>query len=131
MIEKAHELYLEAIKNDFNFCFGYLGMAQTFAELGFIAKLEGKPYRDEYLQAQRDLSKVILLCPETGKLWGRRVTQYLDADVFDTSGQEMKRSGDTAGAQAQFEQAVTVLPGDVTALRALGNPRAQELTRCH
>ncbi len=76
------------------------------------------------------MTKVLLLCPPIAELWGRRVTQYLDADVFQTSGMELRHAGDSAGAQAHFAQAIEVLPGDVSALKQLGSPKAKELTQC-
>jgi len=129
-IEKAHKLYQEAIKNDFNFCYGYMGLAQTLAETGFMKKLKGKPYRQNYLMAQKELTKVALLCPETAKLWGARVTQYLEADVQQTAGRELLAEGDRVGAMTKFEEAVKILPGDVSSLKLMGSDKLAELTRC-
>ncbi len=118
-IGEARKHYQEAVNNDFNYCYGYLGVAQAWAELGFIAKLRGKPYKDSYQKAQRELTKGALLCPEVAKAWQKRATQYLQADVFQTTGQDRARKGEWGKAIEQLEKGVALLPGDVLARRGL------------
>ncbi len=118
-ILKARGFYEEAIKNDFNYCYAYLGLAQTLAEIGFMAKVEGRDYKNYFQQAERELTKMLLLCPIIGKHWGRRVTQYLEADALQTSAADRLEKGDSAAAAQQLEEALKALPGDVSSLKLM------------
>lgn len=114
-IAKARDHFAEAIKNDFNYCYGYLGLAQAWAELGFIEKLKGKPYKENYQKAQKELTKVALLCPDIAKTWKDRVTQYLQADIFQSAGADLAKKGEWGAASGQLEKGIALLPGDVLA----------------
>lgn len=118
-IETAHAEFQEAIKNDFNYCHAYLGAAQTAAERGFIARLQGKPYKDQQQKAQRELTKMTLLCPPVAELWHERVTQYLEGDVAYTAGVDLAKQGKTREAIGQLEKGIALLPGDVLARHTL------------
>lgn len=131
-IQKAKENFESAIKNDFNYCYGYLGLAQALAELGFANKLRGRKYREDMQSAQRELSKASLLCPDTGKRWAKRVSQYLEADILQKSGEDLLNKGQRQEGTEKLKAALELLPGDLSSLKLLGSDpeRVRSLQRC-
>ncbi len=135
-ILQAQHLYQEALKNDFNYCYAYLGYAQTLAETGFMQKVQKKDYRESYQMAQRELSKATLLCPHIAGLWAERVAQYLAADTLHLEALDLINKGQQAAAQQKLSKALTLLPGDINVLQATqqtGGANASqlsELTQC-
>lgn len=118
-LHEAYEQFKTAIKDDFNFCHGYLGVALTGAQRGFMERLHGIPHRETYQEVQRELTKTALLCPELTEAWRDRIMQYLEADIAHAAGATALQAGDAAKARSHFAEAVQILPGDILSLRGL------------
>ena len=136
-IKNALAYYKKSRAHDFNFCYAYLGLAQSLTEAGFIKKVSGQDYRNLYQEAQLELGKVGLLCPELTLAWAARITQYLEADVLQISAEQQFKQGQKGLARQQAEEALKLLPGDPSSWRLLGRlgrgsakKRYQELSRC-
>ncbi len=111
--------YEQAIKSDFNYCYAYLGLAQSLAELGFMTKLEGKSYMKQFEASQKELTKVTLLCPYLVQEFGKRVTQYLEANALQTAAADRLAKGDALKARELASEAIRILPGDISSYRTL------------
>jgi TolB-like protein len=118
-IDTAQHEYRTAIQHDFNYCYAYLGYSQSFAEKGFIAKINKKKYRELYQQAEREIKKAALLCPVIASTWGQRVMQYLEADVLQEAGHDYMAKSYWKDAEKKLKAALKILPGDLSAMRDL------------
>ncbi|MDO8643987.1 MAG: hypothetical protein Q7S00_03345 [bacterium] len=121
-IETAVRLFGEALQNDYNYAPAYLGRAEALLMHAYVAKTEGKAHRALVRDAEKDLTKASLLHPAfTEKMQGT-IQNYLKADPHQVAGLALAQENNKK-AQNEFKKGLSFLPGDVLALRYLGESK--------
>lgn len=135
-VEEAVRRFKESIRNDFNFVPAYLGLALSFARLGFVENTLGQPYRGSFESARKELEKARLMKPQMTKRKSRETEIYLEAETHYQLGEKYADEGKIKKAIREMLHVVELLNGDLASRERLvtywthqGNPRRAEKER--
>lgn len=107
--DQAIKKFEEAIKQDYNYVPGYLGLAQALVSAALVQRVQGEPGTPFWRRARVELEKARLLHPPYTKERGTLVEKYLEAYVH----QEAAASAEGSKAIRELQEAARLLPGDL------------------
>ncbi len=142
---KAIAKFEEAIRQDYNYVPGYLGLAEALVSEALFQGISGAGnQRVSYSRARQELEKARTLNPFVTQLKAPLIEKYLVAYVLEESSNSLLAAGKNAEASSELQKLVTILPGHLIAHRHLVNllPQAasttaqeehaiSELSSCH
>lgn len=117
--DQAIKKFEEAIKQDYNYVPGYLGLAQALVSAALVQRVQGEPGTPFWRRARVELEKARLLHPPYTKARETIVLKYLEAYVHQEAAASAEAQGKGNEAVRELQEAARLLPGDLKTRQTL------------
>ena len=112
--------YREAIKYDFKYALGYIGLAETLAHWGFERKINNRSYQDFYRKAHDQIRIAKKYDPTISFYHYERSKKILDADIDFVVGETHLKNKQWGQALAAYRLSLSKTPEDAYTLYRMG-----------